>query len=124
MPWAIREATIASAVVVLSIRGALVFRFAGNLQIGPALSRGGVFPFRRGSANTHAQFLACHAPRKRGIQYPKPLPFRCRISAASPVVTGSSAFADDDNAFIAPASRAPIETGGPRPEDLDASLSY
>src|SRR5258708_585188 len=47
----------------------LGFRFAADVQIGLALSRGGVFPFRRGSANTPAQFLACHAPRKRGIQY-------------------------------------------------------
>src|SRR5882672_8211988 len=84
MPWAIREATIASAVVVLSMRSALVFKFAADVQIGLALSRGGVFPFRRGSANTPAQFLACHAPRKRGIQYPQPLPLLRMISAANP----------------------------------------
>src|SRR5882724_9976007 len=65
MPWAIREATIASTVVVLSIRSALVFKFAADVQIGLALSRGGVFPFRRGSAKTAAQLLACYAPRKR-----------------------------------------------------------
>src|SRR6267154_6481539 len=46
-------------------------RFAADVQIGLALSRGGVFPFRRGSANTPSQFLARHAPRKRGITYPQ-----------------------------------------------------
>src|SRR5262249_18628551 len=64
-------------------------------------------------------------PREGGASStPKPLPFRRRISAASPVVTGSSAFADDDNALVASASGALIDTGGLRPEDLDAPLSY
>src|SRR6266446_5990648 len=36
--------------------------------------------------------LLCHAPRRRGIQYAP----ECSGNTARPVVTGSSAFADDD----------------------------
>src|SRR5437660_1388917 len=70
MPWAISEATMASAVVLLSIRSALVFGFAADVQIRLALSRGGVFPFRVRSANTPTQISGLSCPAKAGHPVP------------------------------------------------------
>src|SRR6266446_887139 len=124
MPWAIREATIASAVVVLSIRSALVLGLRQMCRSDWRCRGEGCFHFAAGQLIPPHNFLLVMPSESGASSTPKPLPFHCRISAASPVVTGSSAFADDDNLVHCVREQGAHRTGGLRPGELDAPLSY
>src|SRR5215472_2599966 len=100
MPWVMSEATTASAVVTGSIGGYLGWFFAADVQIELPLSRGGAV----GCCNAcHVGYYQRHklsslsCPAKAGHSITASVANSLMSSTASGVVTGSSAFADDDN---------------------------
>src|SRR5713101_7698374 len=124
MPWAISEATMASAVVVLSIRGALVLGLRQMCRSDWRCRGEGCFHFAAGQLIPPHNFWLV-MPRESGASS---TPSRCHFAAEFRLrvrwLLDRPLVKDDDNALMASANRAPIETGGLRPEDLDAPLSY